>query len=74
MSVHELPNSERFTVTLIPRAVRAVNVLMGLTGLSKTDTVNRAVQVYAFIEERREAGGTLWIRDAEGGESEVHII
>jgi hypothetical protein len=33
-----------------------------MTGESKTDTINRAVQVYELVEEIMKAGGALYIR------------
>lgn len=40
----------RLTVNLIPRADKALQLAVQLTGDSKTDTVNRALQVYAYLE------------------------
>lgn len=66
--------SERFSITLIPSAVRAVALLMSLTGLSKTDILNRAVQVYEFIEEQKQSGKEILVRDKDGTFERVHIL
>ncbi len=70
----DAPASERYSVTLVPPAVEAVNQLTAVTGLSKTDVINRAVQVYAFIEERLHGGSDLLLRNQEGETERVHIV
>lgn len=54
---------ERVTVNLAPRAVRALEKSVGLTGDSKTDTINRALQVYAYLEEVWHRDGQVLIRN-----------
>ncbi|MGW6403281.1 hypothetical protein [Streptomyces sp. NPDC055134] len=66
--------NERFTVTLIAAAVQAVTTLMRITGLSKTDAINRSVQVYAFIAEQMEDGKEVFLRDEQGNLERVHIV
>jgi hypothetical protein len=66
--------SERFTVTLIATAAQAVAALMHLTGLSKTDVINRAVQVYAFLAQQMAEGKEILLRDEEGKTERVHIV
>ncbi len=41
---------ERVTVNLTPRSSKALEEVVGLTGDSKTDSINRAIQIYAYIE------------------------
>ncbi|WP_254126283.1 hypothetical protein [Amycolatopsis sp. CA-230715] len=53
---------ERVTVNLAPRASRALEKATGLTGDSKTDTINRALQVYAYLEEVWSNGGQVLTR------------
>ncbi len=53
---------ERVTVNLTPRSSRALDSTVAMTGDSKTDTINRAVQVYELVEEIMKAGGALYIR------------
>ena len=53
---------ERVTVNLIPRASRALEQAGQLTGYSKTDTINRSLQVYAYLEEVWSKGGTVMVQ------------
>ena len=39
----------KLTVNLVPNAVKALNHAAELTGDTRTDTVNRALQVYAAL-------------------------
>ncbi|MFD6999729.1 hypothetical protein ACFWA5_26470 [Streptomyces mirabilis] len=66
--------NERFTVTLIATAVQAVATLMRITGQSKTDVVNRSVQVYGFLAEQMEDGKEVLLRDEQGNLERVHIV
>ncbi|MCF3961545.1 hypothetical protein [Streptomyces fuscigenes] len=66
--------NERFTVTLIVAAVQAVTMLMKMTGLSKTDVINRAVQIYAFLAQQMADGKEVVLRDKDGNLERVHII
>lgn len=56
---------ERVTVNLIPRASRALEQAGRLTGDSKTDTINRAIQVYAYLEEVWAKGGSILARNGD---------
>lgn len=56
---------ERVTVNLIPRASRALEQAGELTGDSKTDTINRALQVYAYLEEVWADGGSVLVKNGE---------
>ncbi|MFL6126899.1 hypothetical protein [Actinophytocola sp.] len=62
--------AERVTVNLTPRSVRAMGNLVNWTGYTKTDTINRALQIYEFIQQIMENGGTVHVRQAEGAEPE----
>lgn len=53
----------RLTVNLIPRANRSLILATEITGDSKTDTVNRALQVYAYLEHVASRGGEILIRE-----------
>lgn len=66
--------NERFTITLIPKAAQAVATLMRVTGLSKTDSINRAVQVYAFLAQQMADGKEVLLRDEKGNAERVHIV
>ncbi|MFD1148961.1 hypothetical protein [Saccharothrix hoggarensis] len=57
-------------MNLTPRSVRALDEVVGRSGDSKTDTINRALQVYAYLEEINDRGGAIYVRDGEGAELE----
>ena len=61
---------ERVTVNLIARASRALQQASELTGDTKTDTINRALQIYAYIEEITANGGAIYARESPDGELE----
>jgi hypothetical protein len=48
----------RVTVNLIPRSDAALTLAVKLTGDTKTDTINRALQMYAYL---------MWIASKPGG-------
>jgi len=61
---------ERVTVNLTLRSSQALDEAVRLTGDTKTDAINRAVQLYAFVEKVIDQGGSVYVRDAESGELE----
>ncbi|WP_107473607.1 hypothetical protein [Streptomyces sp. NRRL S-813] len=64
------PGPARITVNLAPKAATALDQAVKLTGDSKTDTINRALQVYAYLEKVIQDGGTLFTRSADSHELE----
>ncbi len=59
---------ERLSVNLAPRASRALEQAVTLTGDSKTDAINRALAVYAYFEQVLHDGGVVLVElnaDAE---------
>ena len=61
---------ERVTVNLTGRASRALELAAELTGESKTDTVNRALQIYSYLEQVMASGGSIYVREAVDSELE----
>jgi len=59
---------ERITVNLVARAARALQRVAELTGDSRTDSINRAIQVYAYVVEIDANGGAVYVRESEGSE------
>ncbi|MFJ5657296.1 hypothetical protein ACIQD5_28615 [Streptomyces microflavus] len=47
---------------------------MRITDLSKTDSINRAVQVYAFLAQQVADGKEVLLRDENGETERVHIV
>jgi nucleoid-associated protein YejK len=66
------PELTALNCKLIPAAAEALTRSVTRTRLSKTDTVNRALQVYDYIEEQLRQGGELLIR--KNGEIEKITI
>ncbi len=66
--------SERYSVTLVPPAVKAIADLMEGTGLSKADVINRAVQIYAFLEAQTQDGTALSLKRPDGTSERLHIV
>jgi hypothetical protein len=64
----------RLTVNLIPLATEALDELLLATRLGKTDVVNRALQIYAFLEKTKAEGGTLCVREPGGHLTSVTIL
>jgi hypothetical protein len=64
-------DTERITVALIPKAAADLQYLLGDTGLSKTDLVNRALTLYRFVQESITAGLEVIVRDKATGEDRV---
>jgi hypothetical protein len=65
----------RVTVNLNRQAVSALEAIGEATGYSKTDAINRALQIYAIVQELMDrSGGVLQITHANGDVERVHII
>jgi hypothetical protein len=62
---------ERVTVNLTVRASRALEEAAKLTGDSKTDTINRALQIYAYLEQVTQGGGALYVRESPDKEPQL---
>ena len=74
MTDPERGNLTRITFNATPRAVEALDELGAMTGLSRTDALNRAAQVYRLIEELTREQGGLRILRADGSTERIHII
>jgi hypothetical protein len=65
----------RVTVNLNRQAVQALDAVSEATGYSKTDTINRALQVYAIVQEiMQKNGGVLHVRHDNGDLERIHIV
>jgi hypothetical protein len=62
---------ERVTVNLTVRASRALDQAAQITGDSKTDTINRALQIYAYLEQVTDSGGAIYVRESPDGEPQL---
>lgn len=61
---------ERITVNLTARSSSALDLAVELTGDTKTDTINRAIQIYAYLEKVIRNGGSVHVREEEGADLE----
>lgn len=59
---------ERVTVNFTARSSRALDEVVRLTGDSKTDSLNRAIQIYAYIEHVLQGGGSIHVRETSDSE------
>ncbi|MFU8875522.1 hypothetical protein [Micromonospora sp. SL4-19] len=64
----------KLTVNLIARAWAALEDSCRLTGESKTDAVNRALQLYAFFQKSVQSGHVLKLVGPDGKEREIHLF
>lgn len=66
----------KVTVNLTPRTVDAMEIACARTGDSKTDTINRALQVYQLVLDLLRAGDgrSLVIRHPDGETERVYIL
>lgn len=66
--------TERVTVSLIPRASAELAHLQKETSLSRTDLINRAISLYAFVSEQREAGRELAVHDPQDDTTRIVYV
>ena len=59
---------------LTTKANAAVNWLAERTGMSKTDVVNRAVQLYQFVEQQEADGAQLGLIRPDDSVDRVHVL
>lgn len=64
----------RSTITFIPRGAAALAEAMERTGDNVTDSVNRAVQVYAHLLKLADEGQLVFVENPSTGERERLIL
>lgn len=69
---HSAP--ERVTVNLTPRAWHALEATVQRTGDTKTETINRALQVYNYLDELMHSGGAVYVQDPNGKPERLKIF
>lgn len=62
------------TVNLTPRTEASLILAAQATGDSKTDTINRAIQVYGFLVTLREQGKTIYAENPDGTRNELTAV
>jgi hypothetical protein len=63
---------ERVTVNLIARASDALRRLSDRTGDSRTDNINRAIQIYEYLDDITSRGGAIYVRESK--DSELQLV
>lgn len=65
---------ERITVNLTDKAATALSNTATLAGLNKTDVVNRALQLYAWVETELARGSELRMVDSDGLVEKIRLM
>ncbi|GAA2647860.1 hypothetical protein GCM10010425_68270 [Streptomyces spororaveus] len=65
---------DRVTVNLTARASRSLDRAVELTGDSKTDSINRALSLYAYIEQVLSDGGSVFVQETQDGPQQKLVI
>ncbi|MFB9415623.1 hypothetical protein [Dactylosporangium matsuzakiense] len=68
--VREGGSHERVTVNLTKKTSDALTEAVRLSRDSKTDTINKALQVYALLQQVEADGGAIYLRENAGAEQE----
>lgn len=76
MYAHRMADEmKRVTLNLIPKASEDLDWLTGELRINNTDIINRAIQLYAFLErEQREGGAKLQLGYGSGRVREVLML
>lgn len=64
----------RVNVALIHDAADALAKLAARTGMKQVDLVNRALQVYEWVDSEQRSGNRLIVRDVEGTDTVVRVL
>jgi hypothetical protein len=68
------PALERVTVNLVASAMTSLDSIVARRRVGKTDTINKALQVYGFVDDLQERGGAIYVREPGSTELErLHI-
>lgn len=69
------PALERVTVNLVASAMTSLESIVTRRGTGKTDTINKALQVYGYVDDLQERGGAIYVREPGSTELErLHIV
>lgn len=67
----DAPRYREIKTKLTSKSSQALGELTARTGLSEVDVVNRALQIYAYIEAEQAAGLKILAHDPGG---ETHVL
>lgn len=62
--------SNRITIGLTEKTDHALADAIRISRDNKTDSINKAIQVYALLLKTQEDGGAVYIRSHDGSETE----
>jgi hypothetical protein len=63
---------QRITVNLVARASEALQRVSQRTGDSRTDTINRAIQIYDYLDDVISRGGDVYVRESK--DSDLQLV
>jgi hypothetical protein len=65
---------ERVTVNLTAKAAEALAEAVRLTRDSKTDTVNKALIIYAMLQQLQASEGAVYVREKDGELERLRLL
>lgn len=65
---------QKVTVNLTPKASEALSQAAQLSEHNRTDTINRALQLYAFVLAELAAGRRIAVIDHDDTVREIHLL
>lgn len=57
--------AKRITLNLSSRSYKALESIVSITDDSKTEAINKALQLYAMVQEQQARGGATWFQDTD---------
>lgn len=61
------PELTKVSANIVPRAMAALELASELTGDSRTDVINRAIQVYAYLAKQDKEGKLIFLENPSTG-------
>jgi hypothetical protein len=61
---------EKVTVNLTRRSAEALDRIVESTGDTKTDGINKALQVFAYLQEQLDNGASIYLKDADSEQAD----
>jgi hypothetical protein len=64
----------KITVNLVARVMDKLEEITDWSGESKTDAINRAIQLYGIYNDAVRKGETFRVVSADGTQRDLHIL
>ena len=64
----------KYTVMLTPRSVAALTEAAHVNHETRTNVINRGIQLYRLVTDQLAAGRTLVVRGRDGVETEIELL